>query len=227
MIKRYVILIKDHFIFDMDGVLIDSEPAHQQIFKKVFEELNLEFSLSYHHTLVGMAAVPMWEKIRSDFNIQTNARELMNFHKEFMYVAIKELDIQVVPDVLPLLDRLQEMGIKMSLASSSAEKLIQHFVDKFNIRSKFDFLVSGESLTRSKPYPDIFLKVADLYNKKPDHFIVVEDSNNGVRAAKAAQMTCLGYNNPNSGQQDLSQADAIVSSFAQLNKEKLKQLTGV
>lgn len=219
-------MIKDHFIFDMDGVLIDSEPAHQQIFKKVFEELNLDFSVAYHHTLVGMAAVPMWEKIRSDFHIQTDARELMNFHKEFMYVEIKELDIQLVPGVIELLDRLEDMQIKMSLASSSAEKLIHHFVDKFNIRSKFDFLVSGESLTRSKPFPDIFLKVAELYDLKPDHFAVIEDSNNGVRAAKAAQMKCIGYENPHSGQQDLSLADEIISSFSQLNSDKIKELIG-
>jgi HAD superfamily hydrolase (TIGR01509 family) len=217
-------LIRDHFIFDMDGVLIDSEPAHQQIFKKVFEELNLDFSVAYHHTLVGMAAVPMWEKIRSDFHIQTDARELMNFHKEFMYVSIKELDIQLVPGALELLQRLEDMQLKMSLASSSAEKLIHHFVDKFNIGSKFDFIVSGESLTRSKPFPDIFLKVAELYNLQPDRFLVIEDSNNGVRAAKSAQMQCVGYNNPNSGQQDLSLADEVISSFLQLDNSKIKQL---
>ena len=227
MIKTYVILIKDHFIFDMDGVLIDSEPAHQQIFKKVFEELNLEFSLAYHHTLVGMAAVPMWEKIRSDFQIQTDARELMNFHKEFMYVEIKELDIKLVPGALELLDQLQQMGVKMSLASSSAQKLIHHFVDKFGIRSKFDFLVSGESLTRSKPFPDIFLMVAELYNKEPDHFIVIEDSNNGVRAAKAAEMKCIGYKNPNSGQQDLTLADELINSFSELTQQKIKDLTNL
>lgn len=217
-------MIKDHFIFDMDGVLIDSEPAHQQIFKKVFEELNLDFSAAYHHTLVGMAAVPMWEKIRSDFQIQTDARELMNFHKEFMYVEIKELDIQLVPGVYELLERLHEMQIKMSLASSSAEKLIHYFVDKFGIRSKFDFLVSGESLTRSKPFPDIFLKVAELYDLKPDRFVVIEDSNNGVRAVKAADMLCIGYTNPNSGQQDLSLADETISNFSQLNHQKIKDL---
>jgi len=209
----------------MDGVLIDSEPAHQQIFKKVFEELSLEFSVAYHHTLVGMAAVPMWEKIRSDFHIQTDARELMNFHKEFMHVEIKELDIQLVSGALELLERLEDMQIKLSLASSSPEKLIYHFVDKFNIRSKFDFLVSGESLTRSKPFPDIFLKVAELYNLQPDRFSVIEDSNNGVRAAKAAQMQCIGYKNPNSGEQDLSLADKIISSFSVLDKQKIKELT--
>ena len=217
-------MIKDHFIFDMDGVLIDSEPAHQQIFKKVFEELNLDFSAAYHHTLVGMAAVPMWEKICSDFQIQTDARELMNFHKEFMYVEIKERDIQLVPGVYELLERLQEMQIKMALASSSVEKLIHHFVDKFEIRSKFDFLVSGESLTRSKPFPDIFLKVAELYDLKPDRFVVIEDSNNGVRAANAADMLCIGYTNPNSGQQDLSLADVTISNFSQLDHQKIKDL---
>lgn len=217
--------MRDHFIFDMDGVLVDSEPGHQQILKEVFKELNLGFSVDYHQTLVGMAAVPMWEKIRLDFQIQTDARELMNFHKELMYVEMEQLKIPPVGGVIELLGRLEDMQIKMSLASSSPDKLINHFVDKFNIRSKFDFLVSGESLVRSKPFPDIFLKVADLYHLEPERFMVIEDSNNGVRAAKAAGMKCLGYANPHSGNQDLSMADDIISDFSALTHDRIKELT--
>ncbi|WP_335966636.1 HAD family phosphatase [Galbibacter sp. PAP.153] len=215
-------MTKDHFIFDMDGVIVDSEPVHQEILNKVFQELNLEFSVAYHHTLVGMAAIPMWEKIRTDFSIETNARELMNFHKEFLFIEMGKRKIAPVPGVIDLLLRLKKMGISISLASSSPLKLINLFIDQLEIRSYFDYLISGENIERSKPFPDIFLKVANEYGVSPDKFVVIEDSHNGVRAAKAAKMTCIGYKNPNSGNQDLSPADIIITSFTKLTDEKIK-----
>ncbi|QLE02104.1 HAD family phosphatase [Galbibacter sp. BG1] len=218
-------MTKDHFIFDMDGVIMDSEPAHKEVLEKVFGELNLEFSDAYHQTLVGMAAVPMWEKIKSDFKIETNARELMNFHKEIFFVEVEHLNIQPVTGVVSLIKKLKEMDFHLSLASSSSLKLIKRFVHELGIESYFDYLVSGESLERSKPFPDIFLKVAKNYKKDPSHFVVIEDSKNGVKAAKAAGMMCIGYKNPNSGNQDLSEADIVIESFTKLTPQVITKIT--
>ncbi|MEH6705012.1 HAD family hydrolase [Galbibacter orientalis] len=217
-------MTKDHFIFDMDGVIVDSEPAHKEILKKVFEELSLDFSDAYHQTLVGMAAIPMWEKIKLDFDIETNARELMNFHKEFLFIEMNAQSVEAVPGVLDFLQQLKTLDFRISLASSSSIKLIEQFINNLEITSYFDYLVSGENVVRSKPNPDIFLKVADNYKVDPARFLVIEDSRNGVKAAKAAGMTCIGFKNVNSGNQDLSSADIIVDSFAELTSEKIKQL---
>ncbi|MCX2679608.1 HAD family phosphatase [Galbibacter sp. EGI 63066] len=217
-------MIKDHFIFDMDGVLVDSEPVHQQILNKVFDELNLEFSVDYHHTLVGMAAVPMWGKIRNDFGISIDANELVSFHKEMFFAETENIKVPPVNGVLDFLKRLETLNFNISLASSSPVKLINRFVDELAVRSSFDYLVSGEEVGRSKPFPDIFFKVSEKYNVDPSRFLVIEDSHNGVKAAKAAGMTCIGYQNPNSGNQDLSAADYIVNDFSDMDIQKIKEI---
>ncbi len=209
----------------MDGVIIDSEPAHKEVLEKVFGELNLNFSDAYHQTLVGMAAVPMWEKIKADFTIETNARELMNFHKEIFFIEAENLKIEAVPEVVSLIKRLKEMNYHLSLASSSSLKLIERFTEELAVKDYFDFLVSGESLERSKPFPDIFLKVAENYKLDSSRFVVIEDSKNGVAAAKAAEMFCIGYQNPNSGNQNLSQADVVIDDFSKLTPEVITKMT--
>ena len=78
----------------------------------------------------------------------------------------------------------------------------------------FDFIVSGEEVTNGKPMPDIFLKAADHFQSSPDNCFVIEDSSNGVTAAKAAGMKCIGFRNVNSGNQDISKADLIINSFS-------------
>src|SRR5690606_3322721 len=110
------------------------------------------------------------------------------------------------------------------LASSSPVKLINIIVDRLEIRHHFDYLVSGEEVERGKPFPDIFLKVAELYNIEPSDSLVIEDSHNGVLAAKAAGMTCIGYKNLNSGNQDLTKADIVIGHFDELSDKVLKEL---
>ncbi|MCF8714949.1 HAD family phosphatase [Joostella atrarenae] len=215
---------RNYFIFDMDGVIMDSEPMHKEILKKVFGELGLDFSHSYHQTLVGMAAVPMWEKIRSDFSLETNARELMTFHKEIFFIEVASIDVPPVEGVVAFINRLKELDFTISLASSSSLKLINRFVDEIGVAPFFDYMVSGESIARSKPNPDIFLNVAAHFDEDPSKFIVIEDSYNGVTAAKAAGMTCIGFRNVNSGNQDLSAADLIVDSFSELTSEVIKKI---
>src|SRR5690606_5174684 len=92
-------------------------------------------------------------------------------------------------------------------------KNIDLILQKLDIEKYFDFVVSGEQVVKGKPEPDIFLKVANHYSIHPKDCMVIEDSTNGVLAAKAANMFCVGYYNPSSGNQDLTKADLIIDSF--------------
>lgn len=94
-----------------------------------------------------------------------------------------------------------------------SKKNIDLILKKLDIEKYFDFVVSGEQVVKGKPEPDIFLKVADHYGRQPNDCIVIEDSTNGVLAAKAAKMFCIGYYNPYSGNQDLTKADLIIDNF--------------
>ena len=101
----------------------------------------------------------------------------------------------------------------VTIASSSSRKIIETVLKKFNLERFFTAIVSGAELTNSKPHPEIFQTAAKLSGVKPENCLVIEDSHNGVVAAKKAKMYCLAFANPNSGKQDLSLADFVIHEF--------------
>ena len=217
--------MKKHIIFDMDGVLVDSEPVHMKILNEFLVTMEASaVSLEYYFSLVGMGGLLIWEKLINDYGLHGIAPDLYASHKKYFYSVIETHEVQPVKGVIQLLDRLKKENYSISLGSSSPVRLINHSVSKIGIRDYFDYLVSSEHVKHGKPFPDIFLKVAELYNVEPSEFLVIEDSHNGALAAKAAGMTCIGYKNPNSGNQDLTKADIIINHFDELSDEVLRDL---
>lgn len=213
-----------YFIFDMDGVLIDSEPIHQKILQQVCQSININLKKEYYETLTGMAAIPLWTKIKNDFQRNETVEELSDYHKDFFYKKLPSLHIKEVPGVKEVIQKLKENGYCLSIASSSSKKMIEHFTKQIGIYEHFEFIVSGEELKQSKPFPDIFLKVADFYNAPSEQFWVMEDSQHGVTAAKSAGMKCIGFQNPSSGKQDLSQADIIITKMADFTDDFIQKI---
>ncbi|SFW49209.1 haloacid dehalogenase superfamily, subfamily IA, variant 3 with third motif having DD or ED/haloacid dehalogenase superfamily, subfamily IA, variant 1 with third motif having Dx(3-4)D or Dx(3-4)E [Sinomicrobium oceani] len=213
--------MRKHVIFDMDGVLVDSEPVHMQILAEVLREMGVEITKEYHFTLVGMGALMLWEKLKKDFGLQGDPKDLLEAHKAYFFEVIGDRDIPPTSGISELLDRLRASGYNLSLGSSSPVKLIDIFMDKVNLREYFDYVVSSEHVANGKPFPDIFLKISELYGIAPESFVVIEDSRNGVKAARAAGMQCIGYRNENSGNQDLSAADLLIDDFRELTTAKM------
>ena len=116
-----------------------------------------------------------------------------------------------------MLEEIKTAHLPIAIASSSPKIFIEAVVEKIGIRQYFKILISGEEIERSKPEPDIFLKAALLLNVNPSECLVVEDSKSGTIAAKKAGMKCIGYQNFNSGNQDLSNADFIVNDIREID----------
>ena len=205
-----------HIIFDMDGVLLDSEPMHQQVIYEVFQLKNIPLDRAYIQTLTGMSAFPMWQKIKHDAERVEAVEELVQFHKDYFFQKLPELDVAPVPHVKEVLAQFKSEGKHLSLASSSGRKLIEIFTEQVGIKHYFEVIMSGDDVKYSKPNPEIFLKVAEWYALPPTQFTVIEDSTNGVKAAKSAGMHCIGFQNPLSGGQNLQEADRIIHSMNEL-----------
>lgn len=105
----------------------------------------------------------------------------------------------------------------MALASSNNRKTVDLIVEKFNLDKYLSVIMSGEDVKEGKPNPEIFIKTAEKLGLSPTDCIVIEDAENGVLAAKSAEMKCIGLKNPGSGNQDLSKADLVVNSFQELD----------
>lgn len=212
-------------IFDMDGVLIDSEPAYLEMNKKLFSEFGIEMDDEDYKALVGLASLPMWKMLKEKYNLKNDVSDFMQLERRRMH-EILDSDIisKPIAGIYDLLETLKDSNIKLSVASSSAKENINFVLSKLDLNKYFSFTISGEEVTNGKPAPDIFLKVAEKFNIDPGKCYVIEDSANGIKAARSAGMFPVGFLNNDTNQQDLSGAHIILENFNKESRNKLIML---
>ncbi|PNR95327.1 HAD family phosphatase [Petrotoga sp. 9PWA.NaAc.5.4] len=210
-------------IFDMDGVIIDSEPIHYDANKRIFDELGIPITQSIYVKYIGVSNEDMWNEIKNEYDLKQTVQELVDRQNLENLEHIKKYAKEPISGVVELLELLKNNSYKVALASSSPEILIKEVLEKFQLSKYFDVVVSAESVSRGKPKPDLFIYTAGLLNVKPRECLVIEDSKNGVKAAKCAGMVCIGFNNPNSMNQDLSKADIIVENMNEITLELIEK----
>lgn len=211
-------------IFDMDGVIIDSEPAHYQVNQRLFHELAIPVSLAEYQTFIGLSNTSMWTILKSKYHLEPSVSELVDMQVKGNFDYIMTEAIEPIPGVSELIQLLTTNRIKLAIASSSPHSIINLVMARFNFRSFFSGIISGENLAHGKPAPDIFWAAAKIIEESPENCLVIEDSTNGVKAAKDAGMKCIGFQNKNSGPQVLSRSDLIIDHFTKLNLEMMRDL---
>lgn len=212
-------------IFDMDGVIIDTEPIYMDIDRKIFKSLGAIITPEEQHSFVGIASNKKWTTVMGKCNTDLSLEELMFRGKEEKFQHLKTFEsLQPINGIELLLKSLKTLGVKVCMGSSSPRRTIELILSKLGFIKYFDFIVSGDEVDHGKPNPDIFLKSAKQFGIDPSRCIVVEDSANGVIAAKAGGMKCVGFKNESSGIQDLSKADLIIDCFSEENINKVISL---
>ncbi|MDZ7719116.1 MAG: HAD family phosphatase [Balneolaceae bacterium] len=209
-------------IFDMDGVIIDSEPIYMQVEKQLFKEVGIELTHDEHAKYVGRS--DLWHCVKEEYQLEIDPDE-MTIKEQNRYIDIisNSFDDDPIEGVVELIDKLHSENIKLVLASSSEMRNIELVLNIFDLLDYFELRISGADLDTSKPHPEIFEKAAEMADTPPENCLVIEDSNNGVRAAKAANMKCVGYRNTNSGNQDLSPADFVIDNFEDFDLNRFDQ----
>jgi HAD superfamily hydrolase (TIGR01509 family) len=205
-------------IFDMDGVIVDTEPVHKYAYFKHFEELNIVVTDALYHTLTGNSTRNVFQKLKDEFNLAEDVEDLIQRKRAIFNDAfdIKE-DLFLIDGVEALIKDLHANGMQLILASSASNVTIERVFNRFNLNQYFTHKVSGEDFPKSKPHPAIFVHAASLSIAPKENCIVIEDSTNGVQAANAAGIYCVGYNSINSKEQDLSKAEKIINHFKELD----------
>jgi len=204
-------------LFDMDGVIIDSELLHRKAYYQTFISLGLEVSDELYQSLTGSSTINAFEKLVAHFGLKEDPSDLV-LRKRKVYVNLFENDpnLHLVDGVEELIKHFHKMGKTLVLASSSAMVNIERVFKRFNLDQYFTAKISGADLARSKPDPEIFEKAALLGNTPRENCLVIEDSDNGVHAAKAAGIFVVGYRNPLAVGQTLEKADLIIRDFKEL-----------
>ncbi|RZJ64250.1 MAG: HAD family hydrolase [Flavobacterium sp.] len=213
-------------IFDMDGVIVDTEPVHHYAYHQHFKELEIDVSEEMYATFTGNSTRNVYERIKEAYKLSYDVEMMVDNKRNIFNNAfdLKE-DLDMLPGVKDLIADLHSNGIQLILASSSAKVTIERIFKRFGLHQYFTHIVSGEDFEKSKPHPAIFEHAASLSVAPKNECIVIEDSTNGVRAAKAAGLYCVGYNSEHSKLQDLSEADVVISHFNELTAGKIKDIT--
>ena len=199
-------------IFDMDGVIIDSEKIHKKAYYETFRSLGLHVTDEFYKAMTGSSTINAFQKLVTHFKLDEIPEDLV-LDKRKRYVNFFENDstLDLVAGVEEFIQYCYQQKQTLVLASSSAMVNIERVFSRFNLHQYFTAKISGADLTASKPHPEIFEKAVILGNTSKENCIVIEDSDNGIKAAKDAGIYVVGYNNPFSTNQTLKNADLILS----------------
>lgn len=210
--------MKKAFIFDMDGVIINSEPLHAKAKLQVLRRYGLDCGEKELVRYVGRTACDFYTEFLQQHPLKgVIAEDLTELkHEIYLDILAKNESIKPIEGVKDLLARLQKAGYLIALGSSSTPKIIDTVLTRFGIKAYFKVILAGSELPRSKPDPAIYLLAAQKLQVKPEECVVLEDAASGIAAAKAAGMYCIAYRNPTSGPQDLDRADLVVEQLADI-----------
>jgi HAD superfamily hydrolase (TIGR01509 family) len=209
-------------IFDMDGVIVDTEPVHNYAYYQHFKELGIEVSAEMFATFTGNSTKNVFQKIKEHFGVTEDIPTLVEKKRSLFNDAFDtKADLFLLEGVEDLIKQLHQNGIQLILASSSSKVTINRVFNRFKLDTYFSHIVSGEDFPQSKPNPDIFLEAVRLSKSNKENCIVIEDSTNGIKAAHAAGVFCVGYKSVNSKKQDYSLANLVIDSFEELDYKNI------
>ncbi len=212
-------------IFDMDGVIIDSEPLHYKAYHQMFDEVGINVSQELYDSLTGKSTINLCEQLRKEFNLSQSAEELASIKRRYYDVIFEnDKDFDLIKGVRALIENYHANGLTLILASSATMASIDRIFKRFDLNRYFKAKISGAELKASKPHPEIFLKAAEASGFSTDECLVIEDATNGIEAAKAADIFCVGFDSFHSKNQDYSKADLVISDFEEVEYKKINTL---
>ena len=212
-------------IFDMDGVIVDTEPVHHYAYFQQFSEMNISVPEELYASFTGFSTRNTFQRLKELYPLDYEVEDLIQRKRTIFNDAFdNKEDLELLEGVENLIKDLHKKGMQLIVASSASKVTIDRVFTRFNLHQYFSHIVSGEDFPKSKPHPAIFEYAASLSIASKENCIIIEDSTNGVIAAKAAGIYCIGYNSEHSKLQDLSLANKVINHFDELNFEKVIQL---
>lgn len=205
-------------IFDMDGVIIDSEPVHRFAYYRLFNEIGIEVSEALYTSFTGTSTKNCFQKIKKHFGLSQSVEDLVNQKRALFNNSFDQKeDLSLIDGALDVIKSFKSRDVNLILASSSAKVTIDKVFNRFNLYPYFSGIFSGEDYQFSKPHPQIFLEAWQHSNHQKFECIVIEDSTNGIKAANAAGIFCVGFDSQHSKNQDYSTADMVCSEIKDIN----------
>ncbi|MDY4078782.1 MAG: HAD family phosphatase [Clostridium sp.] len=204
-------------LFDMDGVIFDTEREYLKEWKEIFEKYGYEMKKEIYVSVMGRGRKKVKEIFRENFGDDLPIEEMYIEKDKMLNEAIDNNKVPLKQGALELLEFLKENGYKTALATSAKKDRVKSQVTHAKINNLFDAIVCADDIVNSKPDPEIFLKAAEKVNIKPENCIVIEDSEAGIRAAFNAKMIAFHV-------KDLKEADESIIKYCDKNFENLIEI---
>ena len=216
MIEKFAV------IFDMDGVLVDTNGFILDSFNTFLKPYGLSIDGEEFKGYLGITAKGLVERWKKEYGIVFDE----NFIKEeTTRMHLDSLKGYVVdPHLTGLLRNLKENNVPMAVGTSSPRKRAEKILDILGIRNFFPSVITGDDVSTHKPDPELFLKVAEILGIEPHMCAVIEDAENGIEAAKRGGMKAIGYTTKYHKREELKKADLIIDNFTELSYDKIKRL---
>ena len=202
-------------VFDMDGVLIDSERAWRQTEDEYLERIAPKYSKAHQGDVIGIRLEDLHRLMQSRFGAVISWEAFaQRYHELGHHIYLQKAAL--IPGVKQTLETLRRRGIAMGLASSSPHAWIDLVLDRFGLRPYLRATLSGEDVAHGKPAPDIYLAAVAALGKRPQECWAVEDADVGIQSAKAAGLFAIGFRNGHNGEQRFVQADHVIEAMSEI-----------
>lgn len=204
-------------LFDMDGVIVNTEPLHQKSYYLMFDDVNIDVPETLYTSFTGQSTRAICEILVDHFKLPLGPQTLVDLKRHhFKHLFENDDELDLLDGVLDLIKDYHENGLTLVLASSASMENINNIFERFNLNPYFVAKLSGADLQASKPHPEIFEKAALASGFERHECFVIEDSTNGIKAAKDAGIFCVGYDSLHSHDQDYTLADLVIGDFKEI-----------
>lgn len=211
-------------LFDMDGVIVDTEPLHRKAYFKTFDELEIAVSEDLYTSFTGASTKRVCETLIQEFDLDHTHEAIATIKRtHFKDYFYNDDEFDLIPGVRELIQHYYDNGVILILASSATMTTINMVFEKFSLEKYFSGKISGADLKESKPHPEVFLLAAEMSGEPTENCMVIEDSTNGILAAHRAKIFCAAYRSPHSKNQDYTLADTVVSDYEDLQLDKISK----
>lgn len=207
-------------LFDMDGVIVDSEEGAFDIFRKSLNNLGVEISLSELLNYTGKTSHKIAVEIIERYGLKLTPKELIEHNRKTGNYYRDSEDMKEIEGLSTLLEKLKNDGISMAVVSSTSSKNVLTVLNRLSLLSYFNAVICGDMVKEWKPSPEGYLKAAEYLNSAPNECVVIEDSSIGIQAGITAGMTVIGFKG-SVHKQKTDQAHLEVYSYRELLEQPL------
>ncbi|MBU1599301.1 HAD family phosphatase [bacterium] len=210
-------------LFDMDGLMVDTEPLYTEAAQEIARKAGKEFTLEIKQEMMGRLGIDSMRIFKERLSLLESEDVLLEERGIAYDKLLRERGVKPMPGLFELIHLASSLGLLLAVASSCRKKWVDFILSELNIRARFKAILTGDDVTKGKPDPEIYLKAAEKLGVLPQHCLVLEDAPLGVLSGKRAGAACIAVLSQHTKGFEFKEADLVVESLSEVTEEVLRR----